>query len=175
MATDRGINTSCVGSAGAGFLVALLFGQSVAPVPPAPAAPPVRTASIVAPAVAQAPPAPPRVVARPVGSSAEMRVVDLVNQERGRRGLPPLSASPMLMDVSRNWSQTQANRRRMYHSKNGYAENVACGQESPESVMSSWMNSRGHRANILSSRATSIGVGCARAADGRLYWTQSFQ
>lgn len=120
-------------------------------------------------------PARPRVVSRPAGSVAEMRVVSLVNDERSRRGLQPLETSPVLMDVSRSWSEQQAARRRMSHSKNGYAENVAYGQDSPESVMRAWMNSPGHRKNILNSRAGTIGVGCARSADGRLFWTQSFR
>jgi len=137
----------------------------------APAAPAVAQ---VAPAVRGAVAAVVRPLVRPLGNRNEMRVVELVNAERRRRGLAPLTPSKKLMDVSRAWSGTQASRRRMYHSRNGYAENVAYGQPTPEAVVNTWMNSRGHRANILSSRAREIGVGCVAAADGRLYWTQSF-
>ena len=53
------------------------------------------------------------------------------------------------------------------------AENVASGQTTAGSVMAAWMNSPGHRSNILSTN-TRIGVGFAVAADGRRYWTQVF-
>ena len=54
-------------------------------------------------------------------------------------------------------------------------ENIARGQKTPSSVMDSWMNSSGHRANILSSSYSSIGVGYAVADDGRAYWVQIFK
>ncbi len=163
MVTGTTSGLSAFGAAMLALWVAGLFPVARA----APPAPPVRQLAAV---VEPARPMPP-----PMGSTSEMRVVDLVNAERSRRGLAPLSPSPTLMNVSRSWSNTQANRGRMYHSKNGYMENVAYGQSSPEAVMNSWMNSRGHRANILSSRATTIGVGCARSSNGSLYWTQCFQ
>ena len=54
-----------------------------------------------------------------------------------------------------------------------WGENVAMGQRSPESVMDSWMNSQGHRENILSDDFSLIGVGCY--SDGStLYWVQNF-
>ena len=53
-------------------------------------------------------------------------------------------------------------------------ENIAMGQTSPEQVMNGWMNSEGHRKNILSPNFTQIGVGIAKNAEGRLYWTQQF-
>jgi|694.fasta_scaffold58847_2 uncharacterized protein YkwD len=167
MATETKFN--CVAAFGAAMLALWVAGivPTAKAAPVVPPAPPVRKLAAVVDS--------PRPMPAPMGSSSEMRVVDLVNGERSRRGLAPLSPSPNLMNVSRSWSNTQANRGRMYHSKNGYMENVAYGQDSPESVMNAWMNSRGHRANILSSRATTIGVGCARSSNGRLYWTQCFQ
>ena len=53
-------------------------------------------------------------------------------------------------------------------------ENIAYGQRTPEEVMNAWMNSQGHRENILNSRYTSIGVGCYQSSNGTLYWTQLF-
>ena len=53
-------------------------------------------------------------------------------------------------------------------------ENIAKGQQSPAQVMSSWMNSAGHRQNILSSNYTDIGVGVAKDANGAIYWVQMF-
>ena len=56
----------------------------------------------------------------------------------------------------------------------GAAENIAAGQRDAASVMSSWMNSSGHKANILNCGYQDIGVGVAAATDGKLYWTQDF-
>lgn len=53
-------------------------------------------------------------------------------------------------------------------------ENIAMGQTSPAQVMDGWMNSAGHRANILNSSFTKIGVGVAQNASGQYYWTQHF-
>ena len=52
-------------------------------------------------------------------------------------------------------------------------ENIAYGQDSPQEVQTTWMNSSGHRANILSSSYTHVGVGVYDEG-GRLYWTQVF-
>ena len=53
-------------------------------------------------------------------------------------------------------------------------ENIAWGQKTPEEVMKGWMNSEGHRANILNKNYTSIGVGYYQNAGGVNYWTQIF-
>ncbi len=53
-------------------------------------------------------------------------------------------------------------------------ENIAMGQSTPQEVVSSWMNSPGHRSNILSSVYTEIGVGLAINSNGISYWTQMF-
>lgn len=50
-------------------------------------------------------------------------------------------------------------------------ENIACGQETPAEAVESWMNSPGHRANLLGENYTHIGVGVSEASDGRRYWT----
>jgi uncharacterized protein YkwD len=54
------------------------------------------------------------------------------------------------------------------------AENIAYGQRTAQAVVTAWMNSPGHKANILSKATTHIGVGAAKKADGTLYWTQMF-
>ena len=56
----------------------------------------------------------------------------------------------------------------------GAGENIAWGQRSPEEVMNGWMNSSGHRANILNSSFKKIGVVYYVGANGRTYWTQLF-
>ena len=53
-------------------------------------------------------------------------------------------------------------------------ENIAYGQRSAEQVMEGWMNSSGHRANILNAQYTAIGVGVYRSASGTLHWVQLF-
>ena len=53
-------------------------------------------------------------------------------------------------------------------------ENIAMGQTSPAQVMNSWMNSEGHRKNILNASFTQIGVGIAKNANGQYIWTQQF-
>ena len=53
-------------------------------------------------------------------------------------------------------------------------ENIAKGQTSPAQVVNSWMNSQGHRENILSTKFTDIGIGVAKDSNGTLYWTQMF-
>jgi uncharacterized protein YkwD len=109
-----------------------------------------------------------------VGSAWENRVVDIVNRERRSRGLRPLRVSLKLMDSARAWSGQQAQVRRMYHSSGlGVGENVAWNQKSPEAVMHAWMNSPGHRRNILNPSYSEIGVG-AVVSNGP-YWTQHFK
>jgi len=110
-----------------------------------------------------------------VGCPQEMEVIRLVNIERTKRGLCPLKPCPKLMSVAESWSNTQASRNRMYHSRYGYGENVAVGYSTPQAVMTAWMNSRGHRANILSGRYKEIGVGLVYGRGGRAYWTQEFR
>ena len=53
-------------------------------------------------------------------------------------------------------------------------ENIAMGQQTPEAVMNSWMNSPGHRSNILNPTYTELGVGLAKDSTGKCYWTQMF-
>ncbi len=61
-----------------------------------------------------------------------------------------------------------------YPISGGWAENIALGYPTADAVMAGWLSSKGHRDNILNCALKSIGVGVARGADGRLYWTQDF-
>ena len=54
------------------------------------------------------------------------------------------------------------------------SENIAEGQIYPQEIMNDWMNSEGHRKNILNPNFTTLGVGVAKTSSGRLYWTQMF-
>lgn len=155
-------------------------------VKPSPTATPTSTPSPVKP-TPTATPTPTASPTQPGGSNRDQQqVLELVNQERTKRGLKPLTMDTCLRDrAAQEWSENMARQRRMYHQPmsqitrkcpgNRYVgENVAMGYTSPEAVMRGWMNSSGHRSNILRSGYTKIGVGVAKGSDGRLYWTQVF-
>lgn len=124
-------------------------------------------------------------------TSYEQQVIELVNKERVARGLAPLKYDSQLGYVARVKSQDMVNSGYFSHTSPTYGspfqmmekfglrfsaagENIAYGQRTAQEVMNSWMNSAGHRANILSQSFTHIGVGVAKASNGTLYWTQEF-
>ena len=121
-------------------------------------------------------------------TSYEQEVIRLVNAERAKQGLKPLTYDWELGRVARYKSQDMRNNKYFAHNSPTYGtpfqmmksfgisyrsagENIARGQKAPQAVVSAWMNSSGHRANILNSSSTHIGVGYV--ADGN-YWTQMF-
>ena len=133
-------------------------------------------------------PAPTSGTATPTPAVAgwQQGMLNLVNAHRANAGLAPLSWCPTLGVAAQNQSQAQAAQNRMFHADlkananaAGYtgwrslAENVAAGQSSAGQVMDSWMNSSGHRANILGAY-THVGFGLATSSSGVNYWTQSF-
>ena len=104
-------------------------------------------------------------------TSTELEMVRLCNEFRARNGRKPLQILGTLMNTARahiNWMT----RNGMQHGNYPVAENIACGQSSPADAMHSWINSTGHRNNMLGNR-THIGVGSA-AGNGKIYWTQQF-
>ncbi len=120
--------------------------------------------------------------------SFEEQVVALVNQQRAANGLQPLTLSATLSNAARAKSQDMHDQHYFAHESPTYGspfdmlksfgisyrsagENIAMGYATPEAVMNGWMNSSGHRANILNASYTQIGVGYV--ADGN-YWTQEF-
>ncbi len=96
-------------------------------------------------------------------------VVRLVNIERKRFGLNALKINDQLQNKSEIHCRFMANFRRFQHS-GGVAENIAQGQRTPQEVVRCWMNSAGHRANILNPRHNEIGVGFFKN-----FWTQQFK
>lgn len=110
------------------------------------------------------------------------QILDLVNAERAKQGLSPLSMDADLLaaamtraaECSVYFSHTRPNGESCFtiHSKLR-GENIAAGHTSPQDVMKGWMNSSGHRGNILSSEYKNIGIGCFQI-DGVWYWTQCF-
>lgn len=122
-------------------------------------------------------------------SAAEAAVLTLVNQERAQAGCRPVKADAELADLAGDFSEDMAQRSFFDHTdpdgatpwdraaKAGVTglggENIARGQADAEAVMEAWMNSPGHRANILNCDYKTLGVG-AHFAPGGPWWTQDF-
>ena len=107
-------------------------------------------------------------------SQVESAVIARTNAARSRSGLPPLAADGQLMNGARNHARWMARNRNLSHGS-GVTENIGMGQTSASEAVSSWMNSSGHRANILGGGHTRIGVAMAHSADGTAYWCQQFR
>lgn len=125
----------------------------------------------------------------PQESSFAEQVAELVNAERRKAGLGELVldqeiASAALVrakEIETSFSHTRPDGRSFSSvltdngiSFRGSGENIAWGQKTPQEVMDGWMNSEGHRANILNAKFTKIGVGYYQNASGRNFWTQLF-
>jgi uncharacterized YkwD family protein len=121
----------------------------------------------------------------------ETEVIRLVNVERAKVGRSALTENSELSRIARIKSNDFIKNNYFSHTSPTYgspfdmlksfgitftaaAENIAKGQGSAADAMNSWMNSSGHRANILSSTYNQIGVGVARDSKGILFWTQLF-
>src|SRR5690625_3861386 len=118
----------------------------------------------------------------------EQQVFELTNQERLKNGLNALQVDYELSRVAQEKSRDMQINRYFDHNSPTYGspfdmmrayginyrsagENIARGQRTPEEVVNAWMNSPGHRANILNSSFTHIGVGYVEKGN---YWTQQF-
>ncbi len=110
------------------------------------------------------------------------QVLDLVNEERDAAGLSSLTMDKDLLNAAMQraaecniyFSHTRPSGNTCYTvSSKVSGENIACGQTSASFVMNSWMNSEGHRENILESSFTTIGIGCFTQGDC-IYWVQDF-
>jgi uncharacterized protein YkwD len=128
-----------------------------------------------------------------VMSAQEQTIVDLVNQQRAANGLAPLQVNSELVVAAQIHSSDMATLGQMLHTLPGAAlptlqsraqyvgynysylgENIAFNYPDDNSVMTAWMNSPGHRANILDPNYTEIGVGIAYDSLGEPYYTQEF-
>ncbi|QAS52049.1 CAP domain-containing protein [Halobacillus litoralis] len=121
-------------------------------------------------------------------SEFEKQVVELTNQEREKQGLAPLELDTELSAVAKDKSLDMQQNNYFSHNSPTHGspfdmmkaygidyrtagENIAMGQTSPEQVVEGWMNSEGHRKNIMNPNFTHIGVGHAENGN---YWTQMF-
>ncbi|MGY4691223.1 CAP domain-containing protein [Salibacterium sp. K-3] len=124
-------------------------------------------------------------------SEFEQQVIELTNQEREAAGLEPLQPYSELSDVARDKSEDMRDAGYFSHNSPNYGspfdmmdsygidyrgagENIAAGQRTPEQVVEGWMNSEGHRENIMNEDFTHIGVGHAEGGSHGHYWTQMF-
>jgi hypothetical protein len=126
-------------------------------------------------------------------TQSEMQVADLINAERTKKGLPPLAIDIRLQEAAVSHSEDMANNDFFSHTgsdgsslidrleRAGYpwhraGENIAAGLSNPASAVAGWMDSPGHRANILNPSYEQLGVGYAfeSSATYRHYWTSDF-
>ncbi len=118
-----------------------------------------------------------------------LRITELVNEHRAAAGLNPVKYSAKLseaaqvraVEIEKSFSHTRPDGRYFssVFAEHGISyrysgENIAWGQKSPEEVVTAWMNSAGHRANILNAKFTELGVGYRQNAKGVNYFTQLF-
>lgn len=121
-------------------------------------------------------------------NAIEQEVVKLTNAERTKAGLKALQTDDKLMAAAREKSQDMQSKKYFSHTSPTFGspfdrmkalgityksagENIAQGQRSPQEVVQAWMDSPGHRANILNANYTHIGVGYVKSGN---YWTQQF-
>ncbi|MFF2450689.1 CAP domain-containing protein [Neobacillus sp. NPDC058068] len=172
--------------------------QQTQPIPkqtqPAPAAP-----KQPAPAAQKQTPTPPPVTKQPGQTQSNapatgpvsqfvQQVIDLTNTQRSKNGLPALKADTQLNSVAQKKALDMQQNHYFSHTSPTYGspfdmmrdfgvtyksagENIAQGQRSPQEVVTAWMNSEGHRKNILSANFTHIGVGFEEAGK---HWSQMF-
>ena len=166
----------------------------VAPVPPPtpPVSPGLTASGPTSASPTSASPVPPgtspRLGARPDPAA---QVLALVNQERARAGCPAVTPDTRLAAAAQAHSADMAQRRYFDHTApdgtdpgqritaagyawSAYGENIAAGYPDAVSVMRGWMNSPGHRENILNCRFGNLGVGLYLTPDHGGYWTQDF-
>lgn len=131
-------------------------------------------------------------VSSAAGTSQQAQaVLNLVNQERNKVGLKSLTLSTRLTSIANMKAQDMAVNNYFSHTSPKYGspfqmlqhfgvtyrtagENIAAGQRSAQEVMNAWMNSSGHRANILNANYTELGVGYYTGGSYGVYWVQEF-
>ncbi len=124
-------------------------------------------------------------------SKDEQKLLELTNKEREKKKLPALKPNPQLFKAARGHSTNMAKQEKMEHVLDGkgpgqraraagyradwIAENIAAGEDwTLAGVVADWMDSKGHRENILSTKYTEVGVGMAKTDNGEWYYTLLF-
>lgn len=132
-------------------------------------------------------------IAEQAGSTVQAdEVLKLVNQERAKQGLKALVLSDELTNVATIKAKDMRDKNYFDHTSPTYGspfemmrhfginyssagENIAAGQKTAQEVMNSWMNSSGHRANILNKDYEQLGVGYVEGGSYGTYWVQMFK
>jgi uncharacterized protein YkwD len=168
-----------IGSGAAVIAVALSLAACRPPTPVAKAAAPAAPAAQAAAASCTAAPTDPTI----------RRLFDRVNSDRAANGVGPLCWNPQLMGLAQDHSNTMASTLNFAHRDlsvtinqpdyAGYtalAENILVGPQSmtADAIEDAFMNSPGHRANILATNVDSVGIALADSSDGRVWVTQNF-
>ncbi|BCJ86242.1 CAP domain-containing protein [Effusibacillus dendaii] len=160
-------------------------GSAAAPVPVKPTTP---TAPQPAPAT---PSKPTTSTSAQTYPQQVLDVLQMVNNERAKNGLSALTIDPLLQKDAMIKAQDMRDKHYFDHQSPTYGspfdlmkslgitysyagENIAAGQQTAQAVMNDWMNSSGHRANILNPNYTKIGIGYVTGGDFGTYWTQEF-
>jgi len=124
-------------------------------------------------------------------SAEAAKVLMLTNEYRARNNLGPLTWNPKLALAAQRYAEQMANEGFFSHTSSAgvtvgqritsagydwwtYGENIAYGYSTPEKVMEGWINSSGHRANLLAQSYQDLGVGYAEGGTGVAYWVQDF-
>lgn len=124
-------------------------------------------------------------------TSVQNEILTLVNAERSKQGLKPMKLNWELSRVAKVKAEDMAHEKYFSHTSPTYGtpfemmkhfgityrtagENIAAGQKTPREVMQAWMNSKGHRANILNANYTELGVGQGSGGPYNIYWVQMF-
>lgn len=163
------------------FLLEVFFGKKL-PVPDPPT-PPNQPPSPPVPPPNQPPSPEP-------SSEMVMALLNYHNQERAKAGSGPLALNFTLNMAAQAHTEWMADHQNMSHNEgltgpghrieamgykaSSWGENIAMGYPSPKAVMVGWMNSSGHKANILRAAFTEVGFGIAKDSRGRYYWTSDF-
>ena len=110
----------------------------------------------------------------PALHAIEARIIERTNGQRVRHGLRPLAVDPILLRSARKHTAWMTHNRSMVHTSQAVGENIAMGQHSSSEVLNAWMNSSGHRANILNPGYRRIGVAAYTTPEGTIFWCQQF-
>jgi len=104
----------------------------------------------------------------------EQGIIDRTNAERAQHGLPALAIDHDLQEQARGQAAWMTNNHTLQHTSAAVGENIAMGQNSVEEAVTAWMNSSGHRANILNPSYQRIGAAAYTAPDGSVFWCEQF-
>lgn len=134
---------------------------------------------LVAVALSAAPEAKPEPQTKAKAETTELHAIEEhilseTNRVRRRHGLRPLRLDTGLLNNARRHTRWMTRRRSLQHTSAPVAENIAMGQHTAKQVLQDWMNSPGHRANILNASYTKIGISAYQTKSGTKFWCQQF-